>query len=240
MLTPLLLFLLFLKNAGPRRADKRDGKRQRNGCQKQLSRRACFLVLFVLVDILGFSIVLPLMPYLTTSFDLSPTSVGLLQVFLHLCTINVVIVLVLSLIHFSLYYFQIISSIFNHTWWFSRQMHWRSSWLCLSLDPFRTRSGGNLVAVMRLWHLCTGEYINTIFLKLTESSGICIQFGCRCRSSFWPMLSQSSGSFFLGFSMAFLVEIFTRTSVCCRSSIVLVFNKSSLALPSRSSVYLRR
>ena len=37
------------------------------------------LFLFVLVDILGFSIVLPLMPYLSSQFSLSATSVGLLQ-----------------------------------------------------------------------------------------------------------------------------------------------------------------
>ena len=38
------------------------------------------LFLFVLVDILGFSLVLPLMPYLSTAFNLSPTAVGFLQV----------------------------------------------------------------------------------------------------------------------------------------------------------------
>lgn len=38
------------------------------------------LFLFVLVDILGFSIVLPLLPYLSTAFNLTPYQVGTLQV----------------------------------------------------------------------------------------------------------------------------------------------------------------
>jgi len=37
------------------------------------------LFLFVLVDILGFSIVLPLFPYLSKEYGMSPTEIGLLQ-----------------------------------------------------------------------------------------------------------------------------------------------------------------
>jgi MFS family permease len=37
------------------------------------------LFLFTLIDVLGFSIVLPLFPFLATNFDMSPVEVGLLQ-----------------------------------------------------------------------------------------------------------------------------------------------------------------
>jgi len=38
-----------------------------------------FLLLFVFVDVLGFSIVLPLFPYLTAVVKMDPLEVGLLQ-----------------------------------------------------------------------------------------------------------------------------------------------------------------
>jgi MFS transporter, DHA1 family, tetracycline resistance protein len=37
------------------------------------------LFLFVLIDILGFSLVLPLFPYYTTEYGMSPVEIGLLQ-----------------------------------------------------------------------------------------------------------------------------------------------------------------
>jgi MFS family permease len=37
------------------------------------------LFLFVLVDILGFSIILPLFPYLSKQYGMTPTQIGLLQ-----------------------------------------------------------------------------------------------------------------------------------------------------------------
>ena len=46
--------------------------------EKTSTSRFLFILLFVFVDILGFSIVLPLFPYWRETFAASPTAVGIL------------------------------------------------------------------------------------------------------------------------------------------------------------------